>query len=78
MSDSAYLVIIGILLGFSLYMVLRPKIERRKRADGEIVVTTDPNSGKKTFSLELYTPPEELENMTDVSFKVIGKNGESR
>jgi Putative phage holin Dp-1 len=41
-----------------------------KTYDGQIVVYENPEEQKKTYSLELNTDPEELENKKEVRFKV--------
>jgi len=42
---------------------------KKNRIDGLIVITKD-DDGKKIFSLELETDPDEIENMKFITFKV--------
>lgn len=43
---------------------------KNRKSDGKIIITQD-KRGVKTFSLELYKDPDELENMRRVSFKIV-------
>lgn len=43
---------------------------KNRKSDGKIIITQN-KAGTKTFSLELYKDPEELEHMKRVSFKIV-------
>ena len=64
-------VFVGVVTGGAAYT--RERLHEAKGEDteygGDIVVAED--QGKKTFSLELNGPPEELEKHSEVTFKVV-------
>jgi hypothetical protein len=64
------LVIIVLILAITMTIWL---IIQRISYDGKIVFEKDPESGKLTYTLELDIDPREIQNMKDVSFKVVGK-----
>lgn len=45
---------------------------QRTRYDGSIVVETDID-GKRTFSLELDTDPDDIQDMNMAMFKIVNK-----
>jgi hypothetical protein len=59
------LIIIGLALGYGLYITLK----LRNDIDGKIVIITD-DEGKKMFSLELDMDPDEIEKRQYIRFKV--------
>jgi len=67
--------ILGIILIFILVLgiiLLVSSNNYKKSHSGEIVIT-EHEDGKKTFSLELETDPNELVGMDVISFKVISE-----
>jgi hypothetical protein len=75
MSDEVYLIIIAILVFLNAYLIFQLHA-RTSKNDGDIVVTTDPETGLKIFSLEIDKSPEEIEAMDIVSFKINSRNGD--
>jgi hypothetical protein len=72
-----YLIIIGLIIVIAVIVqlyLIRFFIHTRK-TDGELIVVVNDN-GKKLFSLELDTPPEEILKMKTITFKVINENEE--
>jgi len=59
------LIIVGLAIGYGLYVTLK----LRNDYDGKIVVTID-DDGKKLFSLELDMDPDEIEKRQYIRFKV--------
>ena len=45
--------------------------------DGEMIVTVDQDTGKKTFSLELTAEPSTLQNKESVTFRVVNPEAET-
>jgi hypothetical protein len=74
MNDWVYLGIIAIMIVLNVYLVLK-LTSKMYKTDGEIVVTTDPETGKKVFSLEIDKSPEEIEAMDIILFRVNSQNG---
>lgn len=61
------LIIIGIVI---IATCINVYLWKRRPYDGQMVITTDRND-KKIFSMELEKTPEEIEQMKQVSFKVV-------
>jgi hypothetical protein len=74
MSDTIYWVIAFLMAFLNVYLILRLR-SKKVKSDGEIVVRTDLETGKKVFSLEIYKSPEEIESMETVSFRINSQNG---
>jgi hypothetical protein len=75
MNGIVYLVIIiAIVVFINVYLVLK-LTSKMYKTDGEIVVTTDLETGKKVFSLEIDKTPEEIEAMDVILFRVNSQNG---
>ena len=74
MSDEMYVLIISLSIFLNAYLIFKLHSITNKN-DGEIVVSTDPDTGTRIFSLELDRTPEEIENMKYVSFVVTSVNG---
>jgi len=75
MSDEVYVIIIAILSFLNAYLIFQLHA-RTSKNDGDIVVTTDLETGNKIFSLEIDKSPEEIESMDMVSFRIKSRNGD--
>lgn len=63
-------IILGIVAWLELMVIAILLLYQRRPYSGAIRVINTPEG--KTFSLELVKDPEELENMEEVKFKVVG------
>ena len=63
-----------IVLIFAILMIILAFISK-SRSDGKIFIDRDQESGKVTFLLEVDIDPYEIENMKNVSFKVVKRQG---
>lgn len=62
---------INVFLGTILGLSTRAYNNSEAKFDGAIV-TNVTEEGTKVFSLELNTPPDEIDNMDSILFKVVG------